>query len=303
MIHYFAATLRRYGGDFANARLVVSIGDDCEPFDVDAERPHLARHGIEWRWVNRDAFRAHSYFATGLDRWAEPFDTDYVLMADADMLILGDFSDAAARLPASSPVIAGVTATMPPWLGRGKGDIDRQCWKELFSVAGLAEPVFDCAHPGYGVFYPCGSGMDAAPPYYNFGFVLGTREAMNAIASTFRQDYLLASDFMQTDLCAQAGLTLSIMRNTVTYRALPVRYNFWAHEKYYEAFPAEAADVRILHYLNGPFRKHEDNGSPAQVAAWIRAHEDDMGAHDRFIHGAVSKAHAAVLAESPGECS
>ena len=296
MVQYLAASLRRYAGLFADARLIVSIGDDCEPFDIAAAYPQLAPYGITWRWVDREAFRRHSYFATGLDRWAEPFESDFVLMADADMLIMSDFSDVAARL--SQPRgIAGVTATMPPWLGRNKGDVDGERWQEMFALAGLQPPVFDCPHPGNGLYYPVGGGMPCGPAYYNFGFVLGTRDAMNAIAKTFAQDYYLAADFMQTDLSAQAGLTLSIIRNAIDYQALPVRYNFWAEGGYHQAFPQEAADVRILHYLNGPFQKDRDIESPAHVEAWLRAHKNDEGSHAKFIWQAVKKAHAAVAAE------
>ena len=296
MIQYFAASLRRYGGLFADARVIVSVGGDCEPFDVAAAHPRLARYGITWRWVDREAFRRHSYFATGLDRWAEPFQADFVLMADADLLVMSDFSDVVARLEQPRG-IAGVIATYPPWLGRKKGNVDRERWAEMFALAGLPQPSFDCPHPGRGVYYPVGSGMESGPAYYNFGFVLGTRDAMNAIAKTFPQDYFLAADFMQTDLAAQAGLTLSIIRNAVRYQALPVRYNFWADQGYYQAFPDDAADLRILHYLNGPFRKDQDNGSPEEVAAWLQSHRKDAGAHARFIFDAVSKAHGAVMAE------
>lgn len=293
MVQYFAASLRRHGGKFAGARLVVSVGEDCEPFDIEASQPQLRKYGITWRWVDREAYRRHTYFATGMDRWAEPFEADYVLMADADMLVVGDFSDAAARL--SEPLgIGGVEATMPPWLGRCQGDVDRERWAELFARAGLAAPVFDCPHPGHGVYYPAGSGMERGPVYYSFGFVLGTRQAMNAIATTFASDYLLAADFMKTDLAGQAGLTLSIVRHGIPYLALPVRYNFWADERHYEAFPGEAAEVRVLHYLNGPLSKARDIESPAAVAAWLRERRGAPAGHARFLRDTVAKAHAAV---------
>ena len=139
--------------------------------------------------------------------------------------------------------------------------------------------------------------MPAGPAYYNFGFVLGTREAMNAIAGTFSQDYLLAYEFSRSYLAAQIGLTLSIIRHQVSYRSLPVRYNFWGDRRYHAAFPSDAADVRVFHTLNGPFRKHEDTTSTPAVAAWIRAHEQDQDAHVQFVVRAVRKAHAAVIAD------
>jgi hypothetical protein len=296
MIQYLAASLWRYGWPNEDVRLIVSIGEDSEPFDVNAAYPELKRYGIIWRWVNREAFRRYSHYATGQERWAEPFQADFVLMADADILFAGDFSDVARQL--ARPLgIAGVVATCPPWLAVGDGDVDRERWGQLFALAALPPPVFDCRHPGHGIWYPAGAGMDAGPVYYNFGFVLGTREAMNAVSKTFFQDYLLATDFSQNYLSAQMGLTLSIIRNHVRYQSLPVRYNFWGDPRYHEAFPSDAADLRVLHYLNGPFRKHEDTRSPENVAAWLRANEGDESAHIQFVVTAVRKAHRAVMAD------
>jgi hypothetical protein len=296
MIHYLAASLWRYGWPNGDRRLVVSIGEDCEPFDVNAAHPELARYGINWRWVDREAFRRYSHFATGMDRWIEPFQADFVLMADADVLFNGDFSDVAVQL--SQPLgIAGVTATSPPWLAVGDGDVDGERWGQLFALASLPPPVFDCPHPGNGIWYAAGSGLASGPVYYNFGFVLGTRDAMNAIGRTFSQDYLLAADFSKNYLAAQMGLTLSIIRNRVSYRSLPVRYNFWGDARYHQAFPSEAADMRVLHYLNGPFRKHQDADGPQDVAAWLKANEGDHDAHVQFLVSAVRKAHRAVMAD------
>jgi len=218
----------------------------------------------------------------------------FVLMADADVMIMADFSEAARQL-VQPRGIAGVVATSPPWLISGRGDVDRERWQELFAAGGLPPPVFDCPHPGRGIYYAREGGMENAPAYFNFGFVLGTRDAMNAIAKTFHQDYLLAADF--APFAAQAGLTLSIIRNAIHYQTLPLRYNFWGDYRYHQAFPDEAADMRILHYLNGPFLKDRDIESPAHVAVWLEAHRDDEGSHAQFLWNAIAKAHAAVLAE------
>lgn len=266
MVGCFAASLRAFGGRFSNARVVVSVGEDCDPFDIAAARPELARYDITWRWTDREAFRKATYFATGLDRWAEEFDCDYVLMADADMVVLNSFEDVLAYLPDERSV-AGVIATFPPFLGRDAGD-DRVRWPELYAYAGLPLPAFRFPIPGYGLLYPK-EAMSLAPPYYNFGFVFGTREAMNAIRTTFEADYGAALEYMQTDLSAQAGLCLSIERNRIRAAALPVRFNFWSNSIYVANFSDDLRDIRVMHYLGPPFRKHVDNHTPEQLAQWI----------------------------------
>jgi hypothetical protein len=271
MVHMLAESIRSFAGAFSDARIVVSVGEDVEPFDIERARPELAPYGIEWRWTDRDLFRRHSYFATGLDRWAIPFECDYVIMADADILILGPLDELTAFLPTSRS-IAGVIATKPPFTARGAGD-DEARWPDLYRAAGLRPPPFDFPIPGHGTHYPR-SGISHAPAYYNFGFVAGTREAMNAVRGTFQDDYLVADDFMQSILAAQAGLGISIARHELDAAALPLRYNFWSQDKYLANFPEEARDIRVLHYLNGPFRKHGDTDSVGDVEAWVAARSD-----------------------------
>lgn len=266
-----AASVRSFAGIFSDARIVVSVGDDVEPFDIERARPELASYDIEWRWTDRGEFKRHSYFATGLDRWAAPFDCDYVLMADADILVLAPLDELTEALPTSRS-IAGVIATKPPFTARGKGD-DETRWPALYRAAGLTPPPFEFPIPGHGTHYPM-SGIAKCPAYYNFGFVIGRNEAMNAIRETFHSDYAVANDFMQTVLAAQAGLGLSIARHRLDAAALPLRYNFWTQAKYLANFPEEAEDVRVLHYLNGPFRKHGDTNSIADVQEWVAARSD-----------------------------
>jgi galactoside O-acetyltransferase len=269
MVACLAASVRAFAGDFSSVRLVVSVGEDCDPFDIAAAHPELAAFDIEWRWVDRAAFREHSYFATGLKRWEHPFECDYVLMADADIVVVNSISDLVSKLPDARSV-AGCIATFPPFMARKSGD-DAVRWPELFAAAGLGEPSYDHAIPGYARFYGK-EHMNTAPPYYNFGFVFGARDAMNAIRDSFESDYLIAADYMKTDLAAQAGLCLSIVRHKLTAIALPVRYNFWATEAYHEAFQDERRDLRVMHYLAGPFSKHRDNESIADVLRWIGEH-------------------------------
>ena len=298
MVHMLAESVRSFAGLFADARIVVSIGEDIEPFDIDLARPELEPFGIEWRWTDRDQFRRHSYFATGLDRWAVPFECDYVLMADADILILGPLNDLATFLPTPRSV-AGVIATKPPFTARGNGD-DETRWPELYRAAGLTPPPFDFPIPGHGTHYPT-SGIATGPAYYNFGFVIGRNEAMNAIRETFHSDYLVAHDFMQSILAAQAGLGLSITRHRLDAAALPLRYNFWSQAKYLANFPEEADDIRVLHYLNGPFRKHGDTDSIGDVEAWVAARPDTSDPVERLLVGALGKVLSRIEARTQRE--
>jgi hypothetical protein len=268
MLHFYAASLRRRGGAFRDAKIVVSVGEDCEPFDLDRHRPELSRYDISWRWTDRREFRERSYFATSLCRWRD-FEADYVIMADADTLVLGDISEALRWLEGPRS-ICGVIATFPPFMAAGEGNTDAERWPVLFQRAGLPPPRFDCVHPGFGHFYDASQGIRVAPPYYNYGFVLGAREAMEAIATTVEEDYLTAAAHMKSIYSAQAGLALSIVKNRVAYASLPVRFNMWAWPPYRAAFPEECSQVRLLHYLAPDvFAKTRDIDNLVVLKDWL----------------------------------
>jgi hypothetical protein len=297
MVHFFAASLRRRGGAFRDAKIVVSVGEDCEPFDLNQSNPQLSKYDISWRWADRAAFREFSYFATVLRRWSG-FESDYVIMADADTLVLGDISEALGWLRGPRS-ICGVIATFPPFMARGDGDTDAERWPELFGRAGLPPPPFDSVHPGFGHFYDVSQGIRDAPPYYNFGFVLGTREAMESIASTVEEDYRTALAYMKTDLSAQAGLALSIVRHRLAYASLPMCFNMWSWPAYARAFPDDFSDVRLLHYLHGEvFSKSRDIENVAVVKNWLADNRDSGERMTRCI----ADGFRAFLAEVEKDC-
>jgi hypothetical protein len=296
MVHFYAASLRRRGGAFRDAKIVVSVGEDCEPFDLQRSHPELSKYDISWRWTDRAAFRELSYFATALRRWCG-FESDYVIMADADTLVLGDISEALKWL--SGPrSICGVIATFPAFMARGDGNTDAERWPELFKRAGLPPPPFDSVHPGFGHFYDGGEGIRDAPPYYNYGFVLGTREAMESIVRTVEEDYRTAAAYMKTDLAAQAGLALSIVRHQVAYASLPMRFNMWSWPAYLRAFPEDFSDLRLLHYLHGEvFSKTRDIENVAVLKDWLAT---NRGSSERMTR-CIADGFSAFLAEVEGD--
>ena len=68
-----------------------------------------------------------------------------------------------------------------------------------------------------------------------------------------------------------------------------MRYNFWSQDKYLANFPEEARNIRVLHYLNGPFRKHGDTESVGDVEAWVAARADTSDPVERLLATALNK--------------
>ena len=225
------------------------------------------------------------------------FESDYVVMADADTLVLGDISEALQWLRGPRS-ICGVIATFPPFMARGDGNTDAERWPELFESAGLPPPPFNSVHPGFGYFYDASQGIREAPPYYNYGFVLGTREAMESIASTVEKDYRTAAAYMKTDLSGQAGLALSIVKHRVAYASLPMRFNMWSWPAYARAFPDDFSDVRLLHYLHREvFSKIRDIENVAALETWLA---DNRESGERMTR-CIADGFGAFLAEVEGD--
>jgi hypothetical protein len=96
----------------------------------------------------------------------------------------------------------------------------------------------------------------------------------------------------------QAGLGLSISRHDIHATALPVRYNFWNHERYIACYPDDVNDLRVLHYLHyGVFKKQHDIESPETIGHWLDEHRSDPDPVARLMHTLLSPVHEVVLAD------
>ena len=101
-IEYLSRAFAAYGGLAANARFRVSVGDDCEPYDLAALNPWGGKR-VDWHWADREQFRAISYNATNLDRFQSESDADIVMLLDADTMLVRNVDDVLEALVAEPP--------------------------------------------------------------------------------------------------------------------------------------------------------------------------------------------------------
>ena len=106
-----AASFRRFGGALRNSKIVVTVGAE-EQVELADHVPWSRELGVEWRWLNPAIYARHNYWGTAIERFRQPFESQYVLFLDADVLAIAppDF--------ATSPVtetggLAGLI-TSPP---------------------------------------------------------------------------------------------------------------------------------------------------------------------------------------------
>jgi hypothetical protein len=298
MTHYFAASLRLNGGALANSRLVVTVGEDCEPYDLQAQNPWSKGYDIEWRWVERDLFQQHSYYATAVERFRHDFRAPAVLMADADTFITGEFSEV-AKACLEQGAFSGVIAHGSPFRPNQPGLAEVE-WRRLYQAAELPEPMFRYEYNGVG-FMQSRAEARFCPPYFNLGMLAAPAEVMRAIGERFYSTMALVDRVYETGFKCQIALTLILEQLGIPIRTLPVRFNFPNHDKIAERWPAELVEVRLFHYLrrkSGPFDKRRDFADYAAVDAFLL--REGIAGVNLAMQQALWPVHRRVISEVEG---
>ena len=219
----------------------MSVGAACDPRDLHAELP-WSRDRVEWNWVDRALFEQQSFFATGSDRLKRPTDADFVLLLDADTLLVRGLEDLFVALD-TNPAVAGVMAHVPPFNGMQVN------WSDVFASVEQALPAGRFEHTGWNTMY--GPPADRfGPAYYNFGFILVPGPVVQDVGAMFvRQMQRASTAPIHKYFIGQLAFTLSIYELGLPHVTLPLRYNFpnyaWADQR----AVSDLADVRVVHYL------------------------------------------------------
>jgi len=285
-IHYLAASIREYGGALADARIVVSIGADAEPEPIAGRLAWARRYPIEWRWIDRDLFRKHSYFATRLVRFTHEFAAPVVMMLDPDVLAVGPLDDLIEAV-ARSGAFHGVVAHTSPVR-------DEFTWEKLFASAGLATPEFVCEHSGWGLMEK-GPRSRRCPAYFNLGVMTAPADSMRRIGTTILNE-LEAAYRHSRFFIAQPAVTLAIYRHAVAWRAMAMKFNFPNDQRFAERYCDDFADMRLVHYLRkDDFDKEVDFASPKAIGALFD--RDAMQPVNRTFLARLGPIHARVLAD------
>lgn len=291
-IHYLAASLAEYGGPLAKARIVVTIGDsagsgDCpsrSPAELAAALPWCLEYPVEWRRVPDDLHRRYSYWATRLHRFTYDFEAPTVLILDADVLVVGRFDELVGDVIATQ-CVHGVPAQVTPLRG------DRT-WEETFGAAGLGDVPYAFEHLMYGI-----TNHDPAkrycPAYYNLGAVAMPAAHARTIGRSIYSELEIVwplEDFFR----AQTALALSIHRNDIPFVQMPLRYHIPNDPRLVSRYPAEFADMRIVHYLRKEqIDKDADFETPAAVGRLLARR--DLDAANRTFVDRLRPVHERVL--------
>jgi hypothetical protein len=293
-IEYLSRSFGVRGGITGAARFRVSVGADCEPYDIAARFP-WSKNRIAWNWVDRAEFRRYSFLATINDRLTAPSDADVVLLMDADTLLVRGIDDILEAL-FLQPAIAGVMAHVPPFVTDPALN-----WSRVLQALGLELPADRFQHSGWGSMY-----ADAAnrfgPAYFNHGVVFVPGRLMPELALGFARALPLVlrkPRVIPIVFSAQLALTVAIYQANLPRQTLELRYNFpnddWANER----FPADLADVRVIHYLRESIlgTRRDTWGSDDRFAAFLERR--DLSGANEVLRSSVAELRCRVIVTKP----
>jgi hypothetical protein len=275
-IHYLAVSIHEHGGRLRDAPIVVSVGEDCDPFDIASQLPWTQHYPVEFRWLPRERFRQFGqgdYFATGLQRHY-CHSSPYVLLLDADMVFVRDIDDLLDRV-ASDPAIYTLPGHGSPFQTSEelRKHPDDYWWRRLFEEAGLGEPRSDCEYLGHGVLEGC---PRHCPPYFSLGFVLAPAELIVSLGDGMCEE-LGSVDRVVSVFRSQIAHTLTLVRRGLPWRAIPLRYNFPPALRWYLPRRLEEwRERRILHYSSyDRFNIQSLMSSETEMDRWLSLESND----------------------------
>ncbi len=253
----------------------MSVGTECEPYDLASHLPWSRELGITWNWVDKNEFSrwsgtAHPYIATIMDRFKAPFHRDFVLMIDADVIAIDRFDE----LFENQNELSGVLAHWSPF-----AQAHQSTWNRLFSEYGLSKTPFQYEHSGWRAMSN-DENARKSPFYINTGVVFGSK----GIYERLQQPYFEALEFVRGEMDSyffeQIALTLAVERASIPVRALPLRFNFPNQPEFEIYNPVELADVRLLHFLRTPIVSRERDFVDFSSVSSLIAREDLAGSNE-----------------------
>ena len=250
MVRCLAGSLRRFGGAYRNAPLIVTVGDEEIDEGLEFRWPWLREQGVELRWVPPDLYRRESWFATGLERFRYDFGSDVVLMLDADVLIRDSFGGMVCRVDRDQ-ALAGLIAHTTPFYRDELWQLEGEICQELYDRCGLGPVSLSYEYTAWKLTRQ-GENIHSCrhcPPYFNFGVLSAPGRVMNQIGEVIYELTHQVNGVLETDFRCQLALSLAVVQLDLPYWTLPLRYNFPTGQGLETVYPEEAEAVKIIHLL------------------------------------------------------
>lgn len=209
-------------------------------YDIEERLPWLKKHNVEIRWVPRELFEKRSYYATAVERFCYKFESDCVLMLDADTVLVRNIEDLVEEAMADHS-LHGVIAYASP-LKNGMN------WERIWKAGGLPNPELNYKLNGF-PYWILEDYTDYAPAYLNLGMLVASGETMTRLGTEIYQMMDACESVFPTHFKCQIGLGMAADKLGIPVRSLPMRYNFANHMVLEALHGGEMLDIRVLHFL------------------------------------------------------
>lgn len=247
-IGMFALSLREFGAPYSIAPIHVSLRHSERVPIPDAYGLAECRDQLRWHWITEKEAAEHRD-----SRWSVIGDSEFVCMSDADTLLVRPIDELLQRLR-DSPAVAGVVVHYPQFDSTKERNV-RQGWDFAAQKLLGRSIAFSCRH----TLQQRGAVDNETPFCPNHGFVIGSRELMRSLGAEIgdlRKRFLdlypvppNESPPQMRYYSAQIALALAIEKKGITWRELPMRYN-WPNDMVADSlYPEEIPQIRVVHYL------------------------------------------------------
>ena len=208
------------------------------------------------------------YLARVDARWLHiPSDCDFVIFADADVMLLRRIDDLLEGLIESRSV-SGVIAHYP--FTHFTGETPEQKWIALaLQFIGIEMPL---EHTYLFAKEDTVSSQRHCPFYLNFGFVIFPLEVAKQPCPTYLALRPRVAPHLQAPYYSgQVALTLAIYAYNVSRRAIAIKYNFPNDVIAETLYPNDLRDIRVIHYLRTHhFDRQKIFTSPEEFECFLR---------------------------------
>jgi hypothetical protein len=259
LVRFYNFALRRLGGAYREARLVVTVGDYC---DLDAVRRQNAwseKFNVVWERVPDEIFDEFHWGGTANWRLHIPVeDADVIVLSDADTVLLRDIEPLLAEFPLERPSIRGHMAHLPPPLGTkivAPSPAGPEFWPWLFSIFNIQWPT---ATHRYSM--DTDGSLPISPAYFNLGFIALNAPALAILGSEIDEATRRVTAATDSFMRCQIALTVIAYRAGIDIDTLPADYNAANDVIHLKVNGLTAEWIRVLHFL----REDEINRSELQ---------------------------------------
>ena len=305
-IHYLAASLQDLGDGLGEHEIVVSVGGEAPRENLFRTQPWSNRYPILWRWVDPEAYARLGYQATNRDRAWHMARARFVMIVDADVIFMDDFSELLGEI-AARPAVCGVMANKSPFLtspdpagSPRPRRSDRGWWRLLAQSFDIPDLPAEHGYAGANVSY-VKEGLrermgEPAPAYFNGGMVIGPAEMIEEMCALYPAAEDAVDRVLTSYFRPQLARTLAIYKAQLPYRLLPQRYNFPNCPLFDQAYPLELERIRMLHYLRTDIVHRDRDFQDAESVSRLLRRTDLTGSNER-LRRRVAGLHARVAAE------